>query len=291
MGKASKIDNRVATGVLILFGIMILLLLGRVFLFDRFPVNSDSMAPSIVAGDKIGVNKLLFGARIYKNLDFFQGKKMQSWRVPGFRAICRNDIVVFNAVRGQERNKLEFNFSTVFVKRCVGLPGDTLSIVNGYYRNHSASGLILGIPEQQERLSTPDTLQLTQGAKLALKYTREQYDWTIFNLGPLYIPRAGATVGLDSMNYNIFRIAIEYETDQPLTYVEGKVRLGEDEITGYTFAENYYFMAGDHALNSDDSRYWGFVPESFIIGIAPRIISSRDPFSGKFRWNRLLKKI
>jgi signal peptidase I len=198
---------------------------------------------------------------------------------------------VFNHVRNVERDKLEFNFSTVYVKRCVALPGDTLSIVDGFYRNSSAPGAILGIEEQQRRLGTADTLRLSEAAKGALKYTRPEHDWTIFDLGPLYVPKAGASVALDSVNYSVFRIVVEYETGEPLTCEAGNVYLGDSTITQYRFLKNYYFMAGDHAINSNDSRYWGFVPEEHIIGIAPRVLSSRDPRTGRFRWERFYNKL
>ncbi len=44
-------------------------------------------------------------------------------------------------------------------------------------------------------------------------------------------------------------------------------------------------------LNSNDSRYWGFVPEEFIVGVVTRITYSRDKESGEFRWDRLLKRV
>lgn len=44
-------------------------------------------------------------------------------------------------------------------------------------------------------------------------------------------------------------------------------------------------------LNSNDSRYWGFVPEEFIVGVVTRITYSRDRESGEFRWDRLLKGV
>ena len=42
-------------------------------------------------------------------------------------------------------------------------------------------------------------------------------------------------------------------------------------------------------LNSNDSRYWGFVPEEFIVWVVARITYPRDRESGEFRWDRLLK--
>ena len=291
MKRGIKIAHYIVNGFLILIGIIVLWFVVRIFIFDTFPVNSDSMAPTIQPGDKIQVNKMIFGARIYKNLDFFEGAEMESWRVPGFRKIHHNDLVVFNHVRNQENNRIRFNFSEVFVKRCIGLPGDTISIVDGFYRNAMCPGETLGVLENQRKLSGPDTLMIKSSAKGALKYTRPQRNWTIFNFGPLYIPKTGGTVQLDSMNYSIYRLVVEFETNNLLTCREGRILLGEEPIREYTFLKNYYFMVGDNALNSNDSRYWGYVPEEFIVGIVPRLWNSRDPYTKKINWKRVLKRL
>lgn len=290
MKKIANILYRAASGILILFGILVLAVLVRIFVFDRFPVNSNSMEPAIIAGDKIGVNKLLFGARIYKNLDFFKGAPMESWRMPGFRTIRHNDIVVFNHSIDRKYGKIVFGLTPVYVKRCVGLPGDTLAIVNGYYRNNAHNG-ILGNEKKQQELAHTDSATLDPRVKRVWRHVQGQHRWTIFGMGPFVIPEKDAAVTLDSMNYNIYRFAIEYETGRPLTCRNGNIYLGENETREYVFQKNYYFFAGDNVLNSQDSRYWGFVPEEHIIGIATRILSSRDPYTKRFRWDRFYKKL
>ena len=57
------------------------------------------------------------------------------------------------------------------------------------------------------------------------------------------------------------------------------------------FKENYYFMGGDNLDNSKDSRYWGLVPEPYIVGVATRVWKSVSPQSGEVRWNRVWKKM
>jgi signal peptidase I len=44
-------------------------------------------------------------------------------------------------------------------------------------------------------------------------------------------------------------------------------------------------------MNSQDSRYWGLLPEQFIHGVAVRIGKSADPYDGRIRWRRVLRKI
>jgi signal peptidase I len=64
-------------------------------------------------------------------------------------------------------------------------------------------------------------------------------------------------MALDGFTRELYRKVIEYETGTPL----------DESLTEYTFQGNYYFAVGDNAMSSFDSRYWGFIPEDFIIGI------------------------
>ena len=61
--------------------------------------------------------------------------------------------------------------------------------------------------------------------------------------------------------------------------------------------DGQYFMMGDNRDNSQDSRYWGFLPASYIKGRALFIYFSADPsrsivdIVGSVRWNRLLNRV
>ena len=67
--------------------------------------------------------------------------------------------------------------------------------------------------------------------------------------------------------------------------------LGDSLIQEYRFMENYYFMGGDNMENSKDSRYWGLLPEPYIVGVATRIWKSVYASTGEMRWNRVMKEI
>ena len=70
--KIAKAVNAVSVCVLAFFGLVLLYFGTRVFVCDKYPVSTTSMTPTIIPGDQILVNKLVFGARIYKNLKFLQ---------------------------------------------------------------------------------------------------------------------------------------------------------------------------------------------------------------------------
>lgn len=115
--------------------------------------------------------------------------------------------------------------------------------------------------------------------------------WNIMNFGPLYIPKAGDTIKMDRMAYVLYRQVIEWEQKQKLRIEGDEFFLGDVHISEYTFKTDCYFVTGDNVLNSQDSRYWGLLPEPFILGVATRIGKSENPINGKIRWNRVLKKI
>ena len=93
------------------------------------------------------------------------------------------------------------------------------------------------------------------------------------------------------MAYVLYRQIIEWEQKQKLRIEGNEVFLGDNHISDYTFKTDCYFVTGDNVMNSQDSRYWGLLPEPFILGVATRIGKSVNPINGKIMWDRVLKKI
>ncbi|MFT5617477.1 MAG: signal peptidase I [Arenicella sp.] len=123
-------------------------------------------------------------------------------------------------------------------------------------------------------------------------------NWTADDFGPISIPKEGMKVTLDKENVATYRVPIlHYEGNDDAKFENGKIYIDGKEITEYTFKNNYYFMMGDNRHNSLDSRFWGFVPEEYVVGKALFIWWSVNPnatwseFSDKVRWNRVFSLI
>lgn len=291
-GESIMVLCNVLKSILVVFvvGIAIAVIV-PVFVADQFRTGGESMSPVLETGDHILVDKLLMGARIYTAYDFTV-PELKSFRMPGIRRARPGDVAVFNYPEGWEKNRIGFRINYVYTKRCIGCPGDTVRIKNGFYRNSSCPDEILGSDVMQSILSgTPDSLLVAQGVFLPAMPFRKEFGWTIRDFGPLYIPGRGDSVRLDDMSVRLYRKIIEYETDEKVEVRDGMVYIGGSPAESYTFEGNYYFFGGDNVLNSKDSRYIGLVPEEFIVGIATRILFSVDPDTGAFRRDRFMKRI
>ena len=118
--------------------------------------------------------------------------------------------------------------------------------------------------------------------------------WNRDNFGPIYIPQKGKTVALNTENLPFYKKIIgEYE-ENDLKIIGSEIRINGQVANEYTFKQNYYWMMGDNRHNSEDSRYWGFVPENHIVGKPVFIWMSWDTNGkglGKIRWERLFTTV
>lgn len=237
----------------------------HLFMFASFDIPSNSMLPTLKPGDKVLVDKISTGARLFDIFDAADGKDVKIHRTYRFRKFKRGDVMVFNYPFRETKSKIAMNYPVYYAKRCVGIPGDTLEIKGFQYFINGKPSIGGGnnkmLRHAYSQAENPDSIM----GFSAMKYAKGK-QWTIRDLGPLYIPKKDTEIALDSNNYMPYKKSIEWETGKKLKCKAGKLYLGERRLDSYKFKHNYYFMVGDNSADSADSRYWGFVPEEFIVG-------------------------
>jgi len=338
------------------------------YFMQPYTIPTSSLEKSLLVGDFLFVSKFHYGARtpmtviaapmVHDSLPLIKAKSylniphLPYFRLPGFEKIKRNEIVVFNwpvdSVRFfRDRSKIHvdkpIDKKSNYVKRCVGIPGDSLEIKEGYiYINGERTVLPdRALPQYKHKVIT-DGQQLsaallkrynvTEGGFFGDYYIlnltdenagklknnpliksitkqiapkgnyesgifphNEQYPWSIDNYGPIYIPEAGKTVELNAKSLPFYKRIIEVYENNNLTTSGNEIFINGKLATSYTFKQDYYWMMGDNRHNSEDARYWGYVPFDHVVGKPVFIWFSWDTngegIANKIRWERVFTTV
>ena len=269
-------------------------------------------------------NPAEFGEKVFRPVDRRQNYVKRAVGLPGQRIRISNDTIFIDGRMRPFPKNVQFNylFSTDRpladddIRRLDITPSDLAPISQASAEFAMWRQLLPGAPAGSYLYVAPltesmlGTLHSDYGAhsvklnsfgnspKFIFPYS-DSGDWTISNFGGadgLLIPAKGTTIALTPDNWMRYHRAIrnyEGHTDSWLDPTTGTVYIDGAPATEYTFAMNYYFMMGDNRYNSQDSRFWGFVPEDHIVGTPMRVLISFDNdrglFDGKIRWNRILR--
>ena len=391
------------------------------YFIQPYIIPTGSLEKTLLIGDFLFVSKFHYGARapmtavafpmvhdtlpIVKTKSYLDFPQLPYFRLPGFQKVERNEIVVFSWPADTVRQffvkekgvRKPIDKKSNYVKRCVGIPGDTLSVVDGFvhingersilperaktqyvhtaYREKGISGRKLlsekfkdftrkyridnisnesyqallpyiygiysnerdnfvvispaaGIPvevarklrlKMSEILEPQKELLLTNAEAERLSKVMElesivrqvnrsktpntsffpnhlPYDWNEDNFGPIVLPKAGTSVALTLENLPLYKKIIrEYEKNL-LEVKDEAIFINGKETTQYSFQQDYYWMMGDNRHRSEDSRYWGFVPEDHIVGKPVLIWFSIEGINDgirnwSIRWDRVMTTV
>ncbi|MDQ6610939.1 MAG: signal peptidase I [Gemmatimonadota bacterium] len=206
----------------------------RTVVVETYKIPSSSMEHTLMVGDFLIVNKMVYGAEI----------PFSNRHLPAVRSPKRGDVIVFEWPADPSKN---------FVKRLVGLPGDTVSM-------HAGNFVLNGVTQQERYVShtQPGT-----------DPTYDDFRWQRTHV----VNASAAGVAPDVTN--------DY-------------RPSRDNWGPLLVPRNSFFVLGDNRDNSDDSRFWGFVPDTLLLG-TPLVVyysyapdsSVAAPWITRIRWSRL----
>lgn len=391
------------------------------YFIQPYIIPTGSLEKTLLIGDFLFVSKFHYGARtptsavafpmvhdtipIIKKRSYLKKPQLPYFRLPGFQDVKRNDIVVFSwpadTVRKffvREKGIIKpIDKKSNYVKRCVGIPGDSLEIINGFvyingvqnalpdraktqythygYNNKGVSSrklldagykdfnrkykirkatqatydaiapYILGVLSSEDeyytvitpssgippeiigklRISAKELLDAKKEITLTVLEAKEilrtgivdsivqkitqtktaninffpnaiPYDWNEDNFGPILIPKAGMTIDINEQTLPLYKKIIrEYEKNE-LSKEGSKIFIDGKEASSYTFEQDYYWMMGDNRHRSEDSRYWGYVPEDHVVGKPVLVWFSIEGINDgiknwSIRWDRLMTTI
>lgn len=262
-GKWVRVLNRLSW---IMIAFPIAYCLTRVLVVDSFIVPSESMTPTLNPGDRIWAWKLPYGPRLYRSLDFSDGRP-NCFRLPGVGEIEPGDIMVFNSPQnGEHGSGVWFTINDVCCKRVLGCPSHRIGAVDGHCWNDKVLHPIGNFDMQEMLRWSYDSIFIWSSHYYV--FPEAGHDWNIKNWGPVTVPFRGLEIDTSAQENSVYRMAVEYETGLPF------MQVGKE----YVFQHDWFFVLGDNSPSSQDSRFFGFVPDDFVIGV---LHNSRLSFSGE----------
>jgi signal peptidase I len=260
------------------------------FVIQNTRIPTGSMEDTILVGDFVLVNKFVFGASSPKYIPFTE-IELPYFRLPSLREPKAKDIVVFE-YPGDRDVMRHSELGVNYVKRCIGMPGDTVEIVDKVV---FVNGKEFWIPPHIKYLSP----NARPKGFVEPRIFPKGKPWNEDNYGPLAIPKKGDVIPLTTQNVEEWRTIIDREYEKRVVEVrQGIIYIEGVAVNSYKFKKDYYFMMGDNRDDSLDSRFWGLVPRDMIVGEAFITLFSWDreiPFSelfkllGSIRPDRVLK--
>jgi signal peptidase I len=323
----------------------------RSLYFDLYQIPTPSMESNLMVGDFLVVSRAKIGMRIpmtpiavpvlaHKELLGFQAftdlVELPYMRLPGWYTIHNNDVMVFNwpadhkRTPPDENDEFPVDKKENYVKRCVGIPGDSLQVKNGQVYINGKKLPVVGHTQKRYQIWLKEAMSqefmleyhlgdfriprgydvtIAEAAKKNLRinpawiYTwpenskliakdarvykifedvapdmgteatfpncisdKNVTNWDLDNYGPIYLPKRGDKITLSASNWDYYKLAVNKYEQAGIDFDGKNFSKNGEPVESYTFKFGYYWMMGDNRYNSEDSRFWGYVPEDHLVG-------------------------
>lgn len=236
------------------------------FVMAAFEVPTPSMENTVKAGDRMFVNKFIYGGSTPYTVPF-TSIRIPHFRLPGLRDIQRGDVIVFDFPGG--RDQIQKPEQVWYLKRCIALPGDTIRINR---RIVYVNGQKIDIPPHGKFIY-PDPAPVDY---VSSNIFPRGSGFNKDNYGPLVVPGKGMRLSLAAEDFRSWEVFIRREGHN--VSLTGDTILIDGRIADHYIVErDYIFAMGDNRDNSIDSRFWGFVPVEDVIGTPIIVFMSWDP--------------
>jgi len=247
------------------------------FVLASFEVPTGSMEDTVKIGDRMFVNKFLYGGSTPYTIPL-TSIRIPHFRVPGFRTVSRGDAIVFDWPGN--RDDIEKPTQTWYLKRCIGTAGDTIRIEN---RDVYVNGTLLPNPAHVKYMRGFARSMNDFNGDIFPRGARFNEDF----YGPIEVPKRGMKLALTPATFPGWEVFICRE-GHDLRMVGDEIFLDGRRADQYIVQRDYVFAMGDNRDNSLDSRFWGFVPVEDIVGTPIVVFWSWDPQISIFHfWDKI----